>query len=65
MTQKWALFNLTANEQTKGVYTTHKQPKWRYPLSVNRQRNGQATETKNAINLTRRGHQVRSITKEK
>jgi len=31
------LFNLTANEPTKELYTTHKQPKWRYPLSVNRQ----------------------------
>ena len=28
-------------------------------------KHGQATETKSAINLTRRGHQVRSITKEK
>jgi len=37
MTQTWALFNLTANEQTKELYTTHKQPRWRYPLSVNRQ----------------------------
>jgi len=27
--------------------------------------NGQITDTKSAINLTRRGHQVRSITEEK
>jgi len=28
-------------------------------------KHGQSTETKSAINLTRRGHQMRSITKEK
>jgi len=27
MTQKLALFNLTANGPTKELYTTHKQPK--------------------------------------
>ena len=37
----------------KNIYTTHKQARWLYPLSVNKQMKSPSTKTKSAINLTR------------